>query len=264
MEIQGIQLSSLPNGAHFTFMEEVITRLNNDTAAKNKLSTKFTALTDAMRAEDEALKISQKSLLTDDITDADTARDKLYIILKGLVDNWLKHPDPAIKKSAVILKQSLKDYNINPNGQMDKETGLLTNLIDDWETKLKEHVAALFLTSTLAELKAKNELLKSLVEQRADEYTVRNSRKLREARLIADEAYRGVIKRVNAYLEIGEDNIFNDFANYMNTRIAHYKQQVLKQPAGKVPDDKPIITPDDPVTPPVDNPDGGGDRPEIE
>lgn len=86
---------------------------------------------------------------------------------------------------------------------------------------------------------------------------------LRAARLVTDEAYRAAIKRVNAYLEIDEDNTFNDFANYMNTRIAHYKQQVLKQPASKVPDDKPIITPDDPTDPPVVEP-GGGDRPEIE
>lgn len=263
MEIQGIQVSSLPNGAHFNFMEEVTTRLNGDTAARDKISAKFTALTNALKVEDEALKISQKSLLTDDITEADSARDKLYRILKGMVENWIKHPDPAINKAAVILKQSIKDYNIDPNGQMDKETGLLTNLIGDWETKLKDQVSALYLTSTLADLKAKNELLKSLVEKRTDEYTVRNSRNLRAARLITDEAYRAVIKRVNAYLEIGEDSAFNDFANYMNTRIVHYKQQVLKQSAGKVPDDKPVITPDDPVTPPVDNPDSG-DRPEIE
>lgn len=263
MEIQGITLTNLPNGAHFNFMEEVITRLNSDTAAKTKLSIKFTALSDALKAEDEALKISQKSLLTDDITEADAARDRLYMILKGMAEAWLKHPDPAIRKAAVILKQSLKDYNINPNGQMDKETGLLTNLIDDWETKLKDQVATLHLTSTLADLKEKNELVKTLVGKRADEYTVRNSRNLRAARLVTDEAYRAAIKRVNAYLEIDEDNTFNDFANYMNTRIAHYKQQVLKQPASKVPDDKPIITPDDPTDPPVVEP-GGGDRPEIE
>lgn len=263
MEIQGITLTNLPNGAHFNFMEEVTTRLNGDTAAKDKLSAKFTTLTDALKVEDEALKISQKSLLTDDITEADAARDRLYMIMKGMVEAWLKHPDPAIKKAAVILKQSIKDYNINPSGQMDKETGLLTNLIDDWETKLKEPVAALHLTSTLADLKEKNELVKSLVEQRTDEYTVRNSRNLRAARLATDEAYRGVIKRVNAYLEIGEDNTFNDFANYMNTRIVHYKQQVLKQPVSKDPDDRPIITPDDPTDPPVVNP-GEDDRPVID
>lgn len=235
MQIQGITLTNLPNGAHFNLMDEVAQRLAaliaDDAVARERVAQLTEAFNAALATEDEALKVSQKSLLTDAIADADAARDSLISLLKGLVDNWFRHPDPAMSTAAATLRQSLRDYGIDPSMQLDKETGLITNLVQDWQTTLAPQVATLFLTDTVGALKAKNDEVKELTARRADEYALRYSRNLRAARLATDDAYRAIIRRINAWLEIGADTVFDDFATYLNTRLTGYKQQVLRQSA---------------------------------
>lgn len=263
MEIQKIQLDHLPNGAHFNLMEEVSTALAAlvaaDEAVRTRVEALFNAFRTALATEDTALKVSQKSLLTDDITAADTDRDRYYSMLKGLVQNWRHHPDTAVSAAADVLWQSLRDYAIDPAMQMDKETGLLTNLVGDWQTTHADRVAALHLTDIVEQLRVRNEAVKTLVARRADEYALRSSRNLRAARLATDDAYRALVRRCNAHLEIGDAPALAPFAAHLNTRITAYKQQVLHQPATKGNGGTGSGN-GNPVTPPAENP-GSGEKP---
>ena len=73
-EIYDINIQRMNNGAHFTFVSNILARAEADTAVKGKASELVCNFKAAVAAEDEALKISQKSLLTDDITKADSDR----------------------------------------------------------------------------------------------------------------------------------------------------------------------------------------------
>lgn len=79
------------------------------------------------------MKISQKSLLTDDIAKADNDRDALYAGYKKAVEAFLVMPIADMAQAAKILAQHIKDYKINTADQLDKETGLLVNFITDLE-----------------------------------------------------------------------------------------------------------------------------------
>lgn len=71
-EINDINIQRMNNGAHFTFVSNILTRAEADTTVKAKASELVSNFKAAVAAEDEALKISQKSLLTDDIAKADS------------------------------------------------------------------------------------------------------------------------------------------------------------------------------------------------
>ena len=71
-------MERLNNGAHFLFISNVLVRAEADANVKSKLSAQIVSLKDTMEQEDEDLKISQKSMLTDDIATADAERDGLY------------------------------------------------------------------------------------------------------------------------------------------------------------------------------------------
>lgn len=258
MEIQGIQVSNLPNGAHFNFMEEVAALIAAHQAAAERVAAVLAPFRAALTEEDAALKISAKSLTTDRITAADRERDRLFSLVKGIVGNWRNHPDPALAEAAARLWQSIADYAITPSMQLDRETGLLTNLVADWQSTLAAQVAALHLTETVAALAARNDEVKALTAARADEYTLRYSRNLRTARLATDDAYRALVRRINAYLELGETDTFGPIAERLNTRITGYKQQVLRQSASHT--TTPGGAPDTPVTPPTGGGDAGGDN----
>ena len=76
-----------------------------------------------MEQEDEDLKISQKSMLTDDIATADAERDGLYSGYKKAVNGFRNLSVENMERAAKLLTQYIKDYAIDPKMQLDKEMG---------------------------------------------------------------------------------------------------------------------------------------------
>ncbi len=241
-EIGTISLERMNNGAHFLYISNILARAETDSAIEAKALAQVTALETALAAEDESLKLTRKNLLTDDIAQADTERDALLMSYKKAVQSYLNLPVEEMAKAAKILNQHLKDYDIDPRTQLDKETGLLINLIDDLEGKYASYVATLSLTPFVSALKEANERVRTLTLKRTDERTGQVTGALKTARKGSDNAYRALVKMVNALALIEGEASYAPFIDYVNTEIAHYKQEVLGQR---------------PASPAPENPDGG-------
>ena len=151
------------------FISNVLARAEADTNIKSKLSTQIASLKSAKEQEDEDLKISQKSLLTDDIAAADAERDGLYSGYKKAVKGFNDLPVANMAQAAKVLTQHIKDYAIDPKMQLDKETGLLINFVDDLEKKFANEVETLSLGAFVTALKAANEKVRTLTTSRTDE-----------------------------------------------------------------------------------------------
>ena len=230
-EIYDINIQRMNNGAHFTFVSNILARAEADTAVKEKASELVSNFKTAVSAEDEALKISQKSLLTDDITKADSDRDALYAGYKKAVEAFLAMPIADMAQAAKVLAQHIKDYKINTAGQLDKETGLLVNFITDLEDKYSTQVAKLGLTAFVTNLKEANERVRTLTLQRTNEKMGVTVGALKAARSASDEAYRALVKMVNALALVFGEKDYTAFIDYVNTEVTHYKREVLNQKA---------------------------------
>ena len=230
-EIYDINIQRMNNGAHFTFVSNILARAEADTAVKGKAADQVNNLKAAVNAEDEALKISQKSLLTDDITKADSDRDALYAGYKKAVEAFLAMPIADMAQAAKVLAQHIKDYKINTAGQLDKETGLLVNFISDLEDKYAAQVAKLGLTAFVTNLKEANERVRTLTLQRTNEKIGITVGALKAARTASDDAYRALVKMVNALALVYGEKDYTAFIDYANTEITHYKREVLNQKA---------------------------------
>ena len=230
-EIYDINIQRMNNGAHFTFVSNILARAEADTAVKGKASELVSNFKVAVAAEDEALKISQKSLLTDDIAKADIDRDALYAGYKKAVEAFLAMPIADMAQAAKVLAQHIKDYKINTAGQLDKETGLLVNFITDLEDKYSAQVAKLGLTAFVTNLKEANERVRMLTLQRTNEKMGVTVGALKAARTSSDDAYRALVKMVNALALVFGEKDYTAFIDYVNTEITHYKREVLNQKA---------------------------------
>ena len=230
-EIYDINIQRMNNGAHFTFVSNILARAEADTAVKGKASELVSNFKAAVAAEDEALKISQKSLLTDEIAKADSDRDALYAGYKKAVEGFLAMPIADMAQAAKILSQHIKDYNINTADQLDKETGLLVNFISDLEDKYAAQVAKLGLTAFVTNLKEANERVRTLTLQRTNEKIGITVGALKTARTASDDAYRALVKMVNALALVFGEKDYTAFIDYVNTEITHYKREVLGQKA---------------------------------
>ena len=230
-EIYDINIQRMNNGAHFTFVSNILARAEADTAVKGKAADQVNNLKAAVSAEDEVLKISQKSLLTDEIAKADNDRDALYAGYKKAVEGFLAMPIADMAQAAKILSQHIKDYKINTADQLDKETGLLVNFISDLEDKYAAQVAKLGLTAFVTNLKEANERVRTLTLQRTNEKIGITVGALKTARTASDDAYRALVKMVNALALVFGEKDYTAFIDYVNTEITHYKREVLGQKA---------------------------------
>jgi len=228
-EIYDINIQRMNNGAHFTFVSNILARAEADTTVKGKASELVSNFKAAVAAEDEALKISQKSLLTDEIAQADSDRDALYTGYKKAVEGFLAMPIADMAQAAKILSQHIKDYKINTADQLDKETGLLVNFISDLEDKYAAQVAKLGLTAFVTNLKEANERVRTLTLQRTNEKIGITVGALKTARTASDDAYRALIKMVNALALVFGEKDYTAFIDYVNTEITHYKREVIGQ-----------------------------------
>ena len=226
-EISDISIQRMNNGAHFTFVSNILARAETDTAVKGKASELVSNFKAAVAAEDEALKISQKSLLTDDITKADSDRDALYAGYKKAVEGFLAMPIADMAQAAKVLAQHIKDYKISTADQLDKETGLLVNFIADLEGKNSEQVAKLGLTAFVTNLKEANERVRAQTLQRTNDKMGVIVGALKTARAASDEAYRALVKMVNALALVFGEKDYTAFIDYVNTEVTHFKREVL-------------------------------------
>ena len=175
-------------------------------------------------------------------------------------------------EAAKILAQHIKDYNIDPADQLDKETGLLQNMLADLQGKFAEQVAKLSLTSvveqlaeTNEQLDAKveqreseqlaetNEQLDAKVEQRESEYAERKVGAMAAARKKVDAAYKDLVQVINALVILEGEADYAEFIKLQNQSIARYKREALGETSsGKKEDeeDEPTPTPE-PVTPEI-------------
>ena len=227
-EIRTIPLTSMNNAAHFLFVSNMAERAEKDAAVSEKCAAQVKALRAAVTAEDESLKISAKSLITDKINEADRLRDQLYSGYKKAVSGYTDFPVEEMADAAKVLAQHIKDYKIDTQAQLDKETGLLVNFIQDLEGKYKPQVDALSLGAFVEKLKAANETVRELTAQRTDERSAKTAGALKTARAASDEAYKTLVAHVNAHALLEGDAEYSAFMDYANTEIEHFKKEVLK------------------------------------
>ena len=235
VEIVQTDLSRLNNGAHFQFIKNVSDRLATDTKIKENAvgQAVIKALTEALATEDKYLVLSQKSLLTEEIATADKERDTLFTGYRTAVKGFLNMPVAALAKNAHELWQHLADYAIDPQMQLERETGLITNLCTDLVGKYATQVQALGLKAYVDALKTANERVETFLVQRTTDNSTKVVGALRTAREASDKAFRNLIKVVNALAILGNPADYAAFIDYMNTLIKRYKEQAMTTTSSK-------------------------------
>ena len=225
MEIVLTDLSRLNNGAHFQFIKNVSDRLATDTKIKENAvgQAAIKVLADALVVEDKYLVLSQKSLLTDEIIKADKERDTLFNGYRTAVKGFLNMPVAALAKNAHELWQHLADYAIDPQMQLERETGLITNLCTDLIGKYATQVQALGLKPYVDALKTANERVETLLVQRTADNSTKVIGALAAARKTSDDALA----------ILGKPADYAAFIDFMNTLVKRYKEQAMTTTSSK-------------------------------
>lgn len=240
-DIKTIDLPKLNNGAHYEFMKVVNDRFASETALSANATAKkaIEALAAALKEEDRCLAISRKSLMTEDIREADSTRDDIYRSLRQAISGFAQAPVLDVARAAKTLALCMNSYAIKPSMQLDRETGLLHNFIADLETKYAAEVTKLGLTLYVAPLKEANAKVEQFIVGRTTAQSAIIAGELRAARLATDAAYRHLVKFVNALAMVSGTSDYDALNLFLNEYIDRYKQEALpkakKKDEGKKP-----------------------------
>ncbi len=225
--IKKIYLRNLTNGEHNLFVTSVL----NQAEADEKISVRCRDLLDAFRAaldrEDTDLRISRKSLFTDEIVETNRECEGYYTTYKKTVREILRthrHPNEAKR-----LSQHLKDYGITTRMRMLKEVGLLMNFIEDLQEKFAEDVATLSLEKLVENMKKTNDRVRALLESRSDERAGIPPAALRNSRLGTDEAYHRLVRKINSLAEFESEADYTPFIQHVNDEIKRFKQSATNK-----------------------------------
>ncbi len=254
-EIAEIYLKRMNNAAHFLFVKKIRDRAKAHPVVSVKCKKWLDPLDAAVEKEDANLVISQKSRFTDGIVEADGVRGMNYTIYKKAVKGFKDLPAGPMAEAAKVLWQQIIDYDIDTKMQLDRETSLLLNFVDDLETKYAEQVTLLGLTAFVTNIKTANEKVIELTDSRTEERMAIGLGALKASREDSDETTYALFKSVNAYAWLEDTDEYDDFIDYVNAEITHYKREVLGQTGG-TPDDKPAEGGEDEM--PDETPEEGG------
>lgn len=262
LKIDTISITLMNKGAHSNYMETVLEYLDKYEPVKAKAQTEYSNLSAALETENQYFNVPKKSENTEEIEDSDHLRDVNLRGYETALDYAVATLTDATKlQYAKRLKQHRKEANIDKRAQRDKQTGRMTNFIEDLETKYATEVAALELEVYVAGMKAANEAVKAHSEDRAEEYSTRVKGALKKARAETDDAYRALVEKINALIVIEGETDYLDFVKLLNTEIDRYKREVLNQPSKDKDEDK--EEDDRPVTGDEETPDeGSGETPD--
>ncbi|MDR0893297.1 MAG: DUF6261 family protein [Mediterranea sp.] len=228
-EITTISLDRLSNGAHFAFHADVLAAIVDNPKVASKIARELQVYQAAFEAEREVTGLSRKNFHTDEVSKADAERSRLYTGLKRSVQAFGRLSGEEIQEASKLLTQLLKDYNINVKDQLNKKSGLLTSLLGELRDTYSGQVAVLSLTPFVDQLYLANERVRIAMAVRNQELSTKGIGTLKKARHVVDEAYRSLVKRLNAYILVEETADYDPFANLINSTIVHYKREAIGQ-----------------------------------
>ncbi len=228
-KIGNIAVTALSNGAHFNYMQSTLKRANASEAVKTKAAGEISKLQAAFEVEDANLKLMTKSEMTKLIEKNDAIRDSCYSGFKSVVKGFLALPECDIQAAAEKLWNHIESYKIVTTDQLDKETGMLQNFIDDLEKKYATQVTTLGLTPLVENMKEANNQVLTLMDNRTTESSTKTVGAMKAARAATDAAYRTLVEKVNALAIVEGDTEYASFIDEMNAQITHYKREALGQ-----------------------------------
>jgi len=222
MSIKTITLSRLRNDANFQFHSENKNLIEEQTPQTLKIVPLFEDYVPKYNKVDLAFKKIKKSAITEQIQEADRARD---VIWKGLVDTntaALNHFNPVVQASAKQLKIVFDTYGNIAKKSLNEQTSATYNILQELEGKYASDVQTVGLWYWVHELKTRNIAFTNLVRERVDEGSLKVDIVLKKARAQLDEAYYKIAERINALVIVEGAENYEPFIRKLNINIAKY------------------------------------------
>ena len=247
-KFEKIDKTKLTSGQHYSFTVTFDDLVGNLETESRKIIAAATAFHQARVKEDECLKLAQGSELTKQLREQDLARDHNYGWLKRMVTIWVESGLEPEASAAAGIQRLIKLYKIDVNSQIDEETGLLENFMNDVYASetLRNALDTLNVKRFFQAAAVANQQVKELLMQRGREQSDKVVGALKIARGETDAAYNALCEILESTSIVVDDpTIYDALIKEWNAQILRYKDMLKRKSTKDTPDeDKPDVKPE--------------------
>lgn len=247
-KFEKIDKTKLTSGQHYSFTVAFDDLVGGLETESRKIIAAATAFHQARVKEDECLKLAQGSELTKQLREQDLARDHNYGWLKRTVTIWVESGLEPEASAAAGLQRLIKLYKIDVNSQIDEETGLLENFMNDVYASetLRNALDTLNVRRFFEAAATANQQVKELLMQRGREQSDKVVGALKIARGETDAAYNALCEIIESYSVVADDPaVYDALIKEWNAQILRYKDMLKRKSTKDSPDeDKPDVKPE--------------------
>jgi hypothetical protein len=228
MEISKLYFRRLRNAAHYQFYTDFSTLVEKYTPQALSIEELYALYKPAYADEGIAFVAITKSAFTEDLEKSDKGRDQVYRGMVDDVNSKKNHFKVEVRDAATRIAVIMDSYgNLAPK-PYDEESALLTSLISDLRTKTATEMGVLSLKEWIDELEVRNNAFIALQGSRNSEEADRTELRMKEARVVVDEAYKKIVKRISALIELNGDTAYTGFVKELNARIARSMDSIAQ------------------------------------
>ena len=248
-QVMSFQLKVLRIAGFLEYLQQVVKLCkafrnvegSNESRFPAKVDAAFTPFNSAVAAVDSAYRQSRASDYTQQIADEDTRRDNLYKQLVNMVKMYMKFAFDAEKKEAAeLLWNIIRKYNVDTAENYSEESVKLQQMLQELDTNYQAElrIKKLGLESLIAQLKAANEQVRTLMGYRNDERMYQVKAALTTARADADTEYHSFILALNAAAVMDESEYrYEELISQINELIKYYRLYVVPKKGSKSEDE---------------------------
>jgi hypothetical protein len=222
MKVEKIHLNNLRNDAHFQFHTEFKDLVEKTGAASLNIEALFNTYGGLYKNVDDGLRKITKSVITEQIQEADKARDEIWSGLVEMNKAAAKHFDADVREAAALLKTVFDTYGNLAVKPLNEETSAMYNILQELEGKYAEAAKTVGITSWIAELKTRNNKLSDLMKERFDESASKSDIVVKVARAELDKCYVSIAERINALVIVEGTADYEAFIKTWNVVVAKY------------------------------------------
>jgi hypothetical protein len=189
----------------------------------------------------EVLEWLRASDITDKLVELDGERDSLLSGLKSFVKAFANGFDANRKDAAGRIMPLINLYEGMQNRSYNEETAMIENFIYDMRTKFAEEVSTLSLTDWLTQVEQANQKFQAAyIKRNEDNAANKPETTMIEVRKAVDKVYDGIMKRIEALVEIEGEFNYLPFIKEWNAIIDKFRNTLAVR-KGRNAKDKDVI-----------------------
>lgn len=187
--------------------------------AKKSFDEKYTAF-------DEALKPLKKSELTAKIHELDSQRDEALVGLSAHARAFTTFPDVAKSTAAKQIIAHIEKYGKNLQSKpLQEETGIIINLLQDLATaEMNQALTTIGATEWVTKMRTANESFAQMHNDRTEANGAVEVGKSKQTRQALQEAFKQVVKTINALSFVNGEEPYRNLANAINEEMKNARR----------------------------------------